>query len=254
MSNFAAAPRYSCSRGRNLLRAWGGTGAGRRPETDPGFHDDTTSCDGGSGNKDSQFEIRLDASGAAMSRAASPKGRQANTRTSEVAASQCRVPGQGNSSPRLRIPPPLVRSETGADKRLGALAAAASDDRTPAYDPGQPPATIRRARHCVRFSKKGALYVCDRINDRVQTSKRRTFVAEAFREKPRLKWSGRSRVFIPPRSECFTVADGVTTSAHYRPRDATETLARVGPRPGPARGSTSCTNRSGPAGHGYTLN
>ncbi len=127
-------------------------------------------------------------------------------------------------------------SETGAYKRhWGAYGKPPSDDKTPAYDPAQPPAQqFGRPVHCVRFSKDGLVYVCDRINDRVQMFKKDgTFVAEAFFEKnTRLNGSVSELVFSPDRDQKFIyMADGVNNELRIIDRATNETLARVG-RPG----------------------
>ena len=44
-----------------------------------------------------------------------------------------------------------------------------SDDKQAAYDPGQPPSKqFGNPVHCVRLSNDGKVYVCDRVNNRVQ--------------------------------------------------------------------------------------
>ena len=88
--------------------------------------------------------------------------------------------------------------------------------------------------HCVRFSKDGLVYVCDRINDRVQMFKKDgTFVAEAFFEKnTRLNGSVSELVFSSDRDQKFIyMADGVNNELRIIDRATNETLARVG-RPG----------------------
>ncbi len=88
--------------------------------------------------------------------------------------------------------------------------------------------------HCVRFSKDGLVYVCDRINDRVQMFKKDgAFVAEAFFEKDtRLNGSVSELVFSPDRDQKFIyMADGVNNELRIIDRATNETLARVG-RPG----------------------
>jgi DNA-binding beta-propeller fold protein YncE len=44
-----------------------------------------------------------------------------------------------------------------------------SDDKQAAYDPSQPPSKqFGNPVHCVRLSNDGKVYVCDRVNNRVQ--------------------------------------------------------------------------------------
>ena len=61
-------------------------------------------------------------------------------------------------------------ARTGAYKRhWGAYGAQPSDDPQPAYDPAAPPARqFGNPVHCVRLSNDGRVYVCDRVNNRIQ--------------------------------------------------------------------------------------
>jgi hypothetical protein len=73
-------------------------------------------------------------------------------------------------------------ADTGAYKRMwGAYGKPPTDEPEGAYDPSAPPARQFRTVHCVKLSKDGLVYVCDRDNDRMQVFKRDgTFVAEYF--------------------------------------------------------------------------
>ena len=98
--------------------------------------------------------------------------------------------------------------------------------------------------HCVRFSKDGLVYVCDRINDRVQMFKKDgTFVAEAFFEKnTRLNGSVSELVFSSDRDQKFVyMADGVNNELRIIDRATNETLARVGRPVASPASSMSCT-------------
>jgi DNA-binding beta-propeller fold protein YncE len=60
-------------------------------------------------------------------------------------------------------------ADTGAYKRhWGAYGAKPDDGPVPAYDPKAPPSKSFNTSHCVRLAKDGLVYVCDRINDRIQ--------------------------------------------------------------------------------------
>jgi DNA-binding beta-propeller fold protein YncE len=71
---------------------------------------------------------------------------------------------------------------TGEYKRhWGAYGARPDDDDLGEYDPSAPPVKQFRTVHCVTVAKDGLVYVCDRVNDRVQVFQRDgTFVQEAF--------------------------------------------------------------------------
>jgi len=73
-------------------------------------------------------------------------------------------------------------ADTGAFKRMwGAYGKPPTDDKVAPYDPSAAPATQFRNVHCVKVSRDGLVYVCDRDNDRMQVFKRDgTFVAEYF--------------------------------------------------------------------------
>jgi DNA-binding beta-propeller fold protein YncE len=61
-------------------------------------------------------------------------------------------------------------AKSGAYKRhWGAYGAPPNDDKLPPYDPNQPAARqFGNPVHCVRLSSDGKLYVCDRVNNRIQ--------------------------------------------------------------------------------------
>lgn len=71
-------------------------------------------------------------------------------------------------------------ADTGAFKRMwGAYGKQPTDVEVGPYDPAAPLATQFRNVHCVKVSRDGFVYVCDRDNDRMQVFKRDgTFVAE----------------------------------------------------------------------------
>jgi DNA-binding beta-propeller fold protein YncE len=75
---------------------------------------------------------------------------------------------------------------TGAYKRhWGAYGKPPSDDKQPPYDPKAPaPQQFANPVHCVKIANDGMVYVCDRMNNRIQVFKKDgTFVKEWFFEK-----------------------------------------------------------------------
>jgi DNA-binding beta-propeller fold protein YncE len=106
---------------------------------------------------------------------------------------------------------------------------------TATYDPAAAPsAQFGSPVHCVRFSKEGLVYVCDRINDRYQVFRKDgTFVSEHFFERStRLNGSVSDLVFSPePEQKFIYMVDGVNNELRIIDRKSNETLARVG-RPG----------------------
>lgn len=75
-------------------------------------------------------------------------------------------------------------ADSGAFKRQwGAYGEPPTDDQIGRYDPSAPPARQFRLVHCVRISNDGLVYVCDRLNDRLQIFKKDgTFVREHYYE------------------------------------------------------------------------
>ena len=82
-------------------------------------------------------------------------------------------------------------SQTGAYKRhWGAYGARPEDGVRPPYDPAAEPSDQFSTVHCVIVSNDGPVYVCDRVNDRIQVFRKDgTFVMEA-RVDPRTYRSG----------------------------------------------------------------
>jgi len=76
----------------------------------------------------------------------------------------------------------VIDRDTGAYKRhWGAYGARPDDAPVPAYKNGQPPSKQFNTVHCANVSNDGFVYVCDRVNDRVQVFRKDgTFVKEAF--------------------------------------------------------------------------
>jgi hypothetical protein len=77
-------------------------------------------------------------------------------------------------------------ANTGAYKRhWGAYGARPSDEKVPAYEPAQPPSRqFGNPVHCVRMSHEDLLYVCDRVNDRIQVFTREGQFKQEIRVDP----------------------------------------------------------------------
>jgi DNA-binding beta-propeller fold protein YncE len=76
----------------------------------------------------------------------------------------------------------VVDVATGKYKRhWGAYGNRPSDDKVAAYDPKSSPSKQFNTVHCAIVSNDGFVYVCDRVNDRIQVFRKDgTFVKEAF--------------------------------------------------------------------------
>ncbi len=83
----------------------------------------------------------------------------------------------------------VVDGDTGQYKRhWGAYGKIPSDVAPAPYVAGQPPAQqFRNPVHCVRIANDGLVYVCDRVNNRIQVfQKNGTFVKEFFLDRATL--------------------------------------------------------------------
>lgn len=189
----AAPPVIVFDQAGNVVRSWGGPGNGYEwPASEHGvFVDDNDAVWlAGNGESDAQllkftldgrFLLQIGRSGQSKgSNDTANLGSPADIAV-DVAAREVYV-ADGYRNRRIVV----FDSETGVYKRhWGAYGKPPSDQATPPYDPSAPPpAQFGRPVHCVRLSKTGLVYVCDRINNRVQIFRQDgTFVSEAFFER-----------------------------------------------------------------------
>lgn len=83
----------------------------------------------------------------------------------------------------------VVDADTGLYKRhWGAYGSVPNDAAPGPYDPSMPPAAqFRNPVHCVRVANDGLVYVCDRVNNRIQVfQKSGSFVKEFFLDRATL--------------------------------------------------------------------
>jgi hypothetical protein len=123
-------------------------------------------------------------------------------------------------------------ADTGAYKRhWGAYGDKPDDTNLGPYDPSAPPVKQFRTVHCVNVSTDGLVYVCDRVNNRVQVFRRDgTFVKEAFFE-PKTLRSGSvwDLAFSPDADETFLyMVDGVNEQVRVLRRETLEVLTAFG--------------------------
>jgi len=95
----------------------------------------------------------------------------------DVSANEMYV-GDGYGNRRVIV----LDATTGKYKRhWGAYGAKPSDEPMPPYSPQGPPSKQFNTVHCAIVSNDGFVYVCDRVNDRIQVFRKDgTFVKEAF--------------------------------------------------------------------------
>jgi DNA-binding beta-propeller fold protein YncE len=124
-------------------------------------------------------------------------------------------------------------ADTGKYKRhWGAYGHVPDDTDLGPYKPNDPPAQqFRNPVHCAELSVDRLLYVCDRVNDRIQVFKPDgTFVKEQFLNKETL---GAGSVWDiafskDPQQKYIFLADGMNNRVHILLRDTLEILTSFG--------------------------
>jgi len=124
-------------------------------------------------------------------------------------------------------------ADTGQYKRHWGAYGHRPDDADPGpYQPDAAPAQqFRNPVHCAMLSNDGLLYVCDRVNDRIQVFKPDgTFVTEAFIEKnTRGSGSAWDMAFSRDKEQKFIyLADGENDQVHILDRQSLEVLTSFG--------------------------
>lgn len=123
-------------------------------------------------------------------------------------------------------------AETGAYKRhWGAYGAKPDEADMGPFDPAAPPAKQFRVPGCVKLSKDGLVYVCDRRNNRIQVFRKDgTFVKEAFVAKAtRGEGSVWSIAFsADPQQRYVYVADGSNQKVWILGREALNVVSSLG--------------------------
>jgi DNA-binding beta-propeller fold protein YncE len=127
----------------------------------------------------------------------------------------------------------VLDASTGQMKRMwGAYGRPPTDEQNGNYDPaGPPPQTFRNPVHCADLSVDNLLYVCDRVNDRIQVFRPDgTFVREVFLAK-NTKGSGATwdvAFSRDPQQRFLYVADGMNDRIYILDRQSLEVLTSFG--------------------------
>jgi DNA-binding beta-propeller fold protein YncE len=124
-------------------------------------------------------------------------------------------------------------ADTGKYKRhWGAYGNKPEDNNLGPYNPDAPPAQqFRNPVHCAELANDGLLYVCDRVNDRIQVFKKDgTFVKEVFVAKRTL---GDGAVWDiafskDPQQKYIYLVDGANEKVYVMLRDSLEILTSFG--------------------------
>lgn len=189
----AAPPVIQLDQKGKVLRRWGGSGEGFQwPANEHGIHVDRDGhvwiAGNGKGDhqilkftRDGKFVLQIGKSGATGgSNSTTQLGLPAHMITDDVAGELYVADGYGNR--RIIV----FDMKTGAYKRhWGAYGEKPVDGPLAKYDPK---ATLVRTFgnpvHCVRLSGDGLVYVCDRVNNRVQVFRKDGTYVKEFRVSP----------------------------------------------------------------------
>jgi DNA-binding beta-propeller fold protein YncE len=124
-------------------------------------------------------------------------------------------------------------AETGMFKRYwGAYGNKPDDTNLGPYNPTAPPAQqFRNPVHCAELSKDGLVYVCDRVNDRIQVfSREGKFVKEQFIAKNSLADGSVWDIAFSkdPQQKYIYLADGRNQKVYIIERQSLEVLTAFG--------------------------
>jgi len=223
----------------NLVSSWGGPGAGYEwPESNHGITVDSKGnvWIGGNGNTDTQI-LKFDKKGRFLLQV----GKQGTHNGSndpmnfwrpakifeDTAANEVYI-ADGYGNRRVIV----LDRDTGKYKRhWGAYGNKPDDAQVPAYNPAAPVSKQFNTVHCANVSKDRLVYVCDRVNDRVQVFRTDgTFVKEAFFDKNTLRsgsvWD--MTFSRDPQQAYIYIANGVDEKISIVRRDTLEVLTSFG--------------------------
>ena len=235
-----APPVLEFDQAGNLLRHWGGPGQGYEwPESNHGITIDYKGnvWIGGNGKDDAQvlkftqdgkFLLQIGHFGKSRGSNDTENLHQAAKISVDQATNEAYI-ADGYGNKRVIV----YDAETGAYKRhWGAYGHKPDDTNLGNYNPDAPPAQqFRNPVHCADLSKDGLLYVCDRVNDRLQVfHKDGAFVKEGFVSKRTLgAGSVWDIAFSKDQQQKYIyVADGADEKVYVLLRDTLEVLTSFG--------------------------
>lgn len=217
----AAPPVLEFDKQGNLLQSWGGPGQGFDwPKTEHGIYvdKDDNVWIGGNAPTD-RHVLKFKSGGHFLMQIGHPSSDPPNSLRTDILGSPAGIEvdsaahevyiADGYRNKRVIV----FDADTGAFKRLwGAYGNPPDDADTAAYHPGAPPdQQFRNPVHCIHISRDGLVYVCDRVNDRMQVfTKPGKFVKE-FTLRPETLGNGSVWQFVFSTDEhqkFLLVADG----------------------------------------------
>ncbi len=236
----AAPPVLQFDRAGNLLKSWGGPGSGYDwPKNEHGIYVDPKGgvWIGGNATTDhmllkftaeGKFLMQIGKPGMSLgSNAHDQLGRPAHMEMDAVANELYVADGYQN---RRVI---VFDASSGAYKRhWGAYGNRPDDTKTPDYNTES--AQFGNPVHCVRLLRDNLLYVCDRMNNRIQVFRKNGEFVRQITLEPASRGSGSTWDLIPsedPGQRYLLVADGTNNEVHILLRETGERLGAFG-RPG----------------------
>jgi DNA-binding beta-propeller fold protein YncE len=134
--------------------------------------------------------------------------------------------GSGNANRRVIV----YDANTGAYKRRWNAYGSPTTGPGPKYDPSAPPPReFVGSVHCVRISRDGLVYVCDRGADRIQVFRKDgTFVNEAVIAKDTVQTGSTWDLDFTPDQKFLLVADGANQKVWIVQRDALKVVGSFG--------------------------
>jgi hypothetical protein len=230
-----------------LLRSWGGPGAGYDwPQNEHGIHVDANGFVWITGNgaddgqvlkftRDGRFVMQIGKVGPQTGNADLARLGQAAGVEVDASAHEIYV-ADGYYNRRVIV----FDTETGAYKRhWGAYGRAPSDADKPNTRRSAPPTAAQLTQfgnpvHCVRIARDGLVYVCDRLNNRVQVFQKDGRFVKEFSVEPRTAGNGSVWDIVlsrDPGQRWLLMADGRNNQVLAVRRESGEVQGRIG-RPG----------------------
>jgi len=230
-----------------LVRSWGGPGAGYDwPQNEHGIHVDAAGFVWITGNgaddgqvlkftRDGKFVMQIGKVGAQTGNADVTRLGQAASVEVDAAAREIYV-ADGYYNRRVIV----FDNETGAYKRhWGAYGRAASDAEKPNTRRSAPPTPAQLTQfgnpvHCVRIARDGLVYVCDRLNNRIQVFRKDGGFVKEFSVEPRTAGNGSVWDIVlsrDPAQRWLFIADGRNNQVLTLLRDSGAVQGTLG-RPG----------------------
>jgi sugar lactone lactonase YvrE len=242
-----APPVLEFDRSGQLLRRWGGPGNGYQwPGNEHGIHVDGEGFVWITGNgpedgqvlkftRDGRFLLQIGRTGPQTGSADVTRLGQAAGVEVDLAARELYV-ADGYANRRVIV----FDADTGAYKRhWGAYGHAPVDVEKPNVRRSAPPTAAQLAHfgnpvHCVRLARDGLVYVCDRLNNRIQVFQRDGRYVQEFAVEPQTAGNGAVWDLVlsrDPAQRWLFLADGRNNQVLTLRRDTGEPQAVLG-RPG----------------------